>query len=64
MSQINPSFFMTDKDIDMSLIGKKANPLKIGIVGYGPAGIITAISLSKAGHDVTVIEREVYDWKA
>jgi 2-polyprenyl-6-methoxyphenol hydroxylase-like FAD-dependent oxidoreductase len=35
-------------------------PLKIGIVGYGPAGIIAAISLARNGHEVTMFERDNY----
>ena len=60
---IDPSFWMTERDLDMSLVGKEGNKLKIGIVGYGPAGIISAICLSKQGHDVTIFEKEFYDWK-
>ena len=34
--------------------------MKIGIVGYGPAGIISAIALTNSGHDVTIFERDNY----
>lgn len=34
-------------DLDLSLVGKEGKKLNVGIVGFGPAGIITAISLSK-----------------
>lgn len=35
-----------------------SNLLKIGIVGYGPAGIVAAISLSRNGHEVVMYEKE------
>jgi 2-polyprenyl-6-methoxyphenol hydroxylase-like FAD-dependent oxidoreductase len=34
--------------------------MNIGIVGYGPAGIIAAISLHRSGHKVTMFERDEY----
>ena len=41
-------------------MSKTNKPLKIGIVGYGPGGIIAAISLSRSGHDVKMFERDNY----
>jgi 2-polyprenyl-6-methoxyphenol hydroxylase-like FAD-dependent oxidoreductase len=47
----------------MDRIGKEPKKLNIGVVGYGPAGIIAAIGLSKQGHQVTIFEKDFYDWK-
>ena len=44
----------------MSQIGKQKPILNVCIVGYGLAGIITAIGLSKQGHKVTIYERDCY----
>ena len=54
---------MTQEDLDPDLIGKEPKKLNIGIVGYGPSGIIAAIALNKQGHNITVFERDFYDWK-
>lgn len=37
---------------------KSASPKKITVIGAGPAGLEAAISARKAGHDVTVYEKE------
>lgn len=47
----------------MDLIGKEPKKLNIGIVGYGPSGIIAAIGLRRQGHTVTIFERDFYDWR-
>ena len=44
-------------------ITKPRPKLKVGIVGYGPAGVITAIGLTKQGHEVTMFERLFYNYK-
>ena len=46
--------------------------MKFGVIGAGVTGLATALELSKAGHDVTIIERdqtpmpkthdEAFDW--
>jgi cation diffusion facilitator CzcD-associated flavoprotein CzcO len=53
---------MNEEELNMELIGKEPKKLKICVVGYGPSGIIAAIGLSKQGHDVTIFERDFYDW--
>ena len=42
------------KYLNPTKVNKK---VKVAIVGYGPCGIFSALNLSKAGVDVTVIER-------
>ena len=37
-------------DLDISLLGKEGPKMNVGIVGFGPSGIIAAIALSKSGH--------------
>ena len=32
--------------------------MKFGVIGAGVTGLATALELSKAGHDVTIIERD------
>ena len=61
---IVPQYFMSEEELSMDLIGKKPKKLNIGIVGYGPSGIVAAIGLSKQGHQVTIFEKDFYDWKA
>lgn len=42
----------------MSVKNLQNSPLKIGIIGAGPAGSMAAYLLSKAGHHVQVLERK------
>lgn len=63
-NSVKPHYFMKDEELSMDLILKKPKQLNIGIVGYGPAGIVAAIGLSKLGHQVTIFEKDSYDWKA
>lgn len=62
MTKVSSSFFMPDEDLDIELVSKVPRKLDIGIVGYGPSGIIAAIALSKQGHHVTIFEKDFYDW--
>lgn len=42
---------------DLNWDFKAAKPLKIIIVGAGIAGLVAAIGLKKAGHDVVILEQ-------
>ena len=46
----NETYKLSETDKDLSLVGKPGPKLNVGIVGYGPSGILTAIGLSKLGH--------------
>lgn len=47
----------------IELINKPAKKLRVAIVGYGPSGCTAAIGLSRLGHDVTIFERSLYNYK-
>jgi len=53
--------FAADYELSRRGISVKKNPIrypeKIAVVGAGPAGLTTAVYLSKYGYDVTVFER-------
>jgi len=52
----NVSVYETPENIDYSTPKIKSNK-KIAIIGFGPAGMFSALSLSMAGLNVTVFER-------
>ena len=37
---------------------RKAHPARVAIIGSGPAGLVAANRLNRAGHDVTVFDKE------
>lgn len=45
------------KEMDLSFFNKTYKNEKIAIIGFGPAGMFAALTLSKAGVPVTVFER-------
>jgi len=49
---------IVNPEIDKKIIYKTSPKKKVAVIGSGPAGMSTAITLSKRGHDVTLFESD------
>ncbi len=55
---VNPEYLHEEWMVPEDEITKNETPKKVVVVGAGPAGIKAAITASKKGNDVTLIEKE------